>query len=180
MTHHCHYGGLFVAGDMTSEYLKAIFLRNELPPEALKLLDTRKIYQEEITRPQYLLTADESNRELGRICLRDTVQFSPAKRFKLPSNKGWVRASGDFYTDHKEWEVWKMTQLVVKYYQDGKELRSDVLRAQRHLNQGEKKHLWLDSKLRYEPDEVEIYLWHADSKTSICVENLSLLYHEGN
>lgn len=180
MTHHCHYGGLFVAGDMTSEYLKAIFLRNELPPEALKLLDTRKIYQEEITRPQYLLTAAVSNRELGRICLRDTVQFSPAKRFKLPSNKGWVRASGDFYTDHKEWEVWKMTQLVVKYYQDGKELRSDVLRAQRHLNQGEKKHLWLDSKLRYEPDEVEIYLWHADSKTSICVENLSLLYHEGN
>lgn len=179
MTHHCHYGGLFVAGDMTSEYLKAVFLRNQMPPEARKLLDTRKIYKGAIKNPVYLMTVADSTGNIGKICLSDTIQYSKSKRFTLPQHTGWLRASADFYTDHKEWEQWRMTQLVLKYYKNGKELRSDVLRVQRHLDQGQKVNLWLDSKLRYEPDEVEIYLWHAESKTSICAENIVLLYHKG-
>lgn len=179
MTHHCHYGGLFVAGDMTSEYLQAIFLKNKMPDEARKLLDTRKIYRDEIKDPIYLMTENDSLNYIGHVCLSDTVQFSPSRKFKLPSKTGWLRASADFVTEHKEWEVWKMTQLVLKYYKNGKDLRSDVLRVQRHLDQGQKVHLWLDSKLRYEPDEVEIYLWNADSKTTICAKNIRLLYHKG-
>lgn len=179
MTHHAHYGGLFVAGDMTSEYLKAIFLRDQLPSEARKLLDTRKIYKGEIKNPVYLMTDKDSLNYLGNICLNDTVQFSPAKRFKLPAQKGWLRASADFYTDQKEWEQWRMAQLILKYYKNGKELRNDVLRVQRHLDQGQKTNLWLDSKLRYEPDEVEIYLWNAESTFKICAENIKLIYHTG-
>ena len=179
MTHHCHYGGLFVAGDMTSEYLKAVFLKNQMPPEAKKLLDTRKIYTAAIKDPVYLMTTVDTINNIGKICLRDTIQYSKATRFKLPQQTGWLRASADFYTDHKEWEQWRMTQLVLKYYKNGKELRSDVLRVQRHLDQGQKVNLWLDSKLRYKPDEVEIYLWHAESKTSLCAENIKLLYHKG-
>lgn len=179
MTHQAHYGGLLVAGDMTSEYLKAIFLKDELPPEARKLLDTRKIYTGEIKNPVYLMTEKDSLNYIGNICLSDSMQFSPAKRFKLPAQNGWLRASADFYTDQKEWEQWRMAQLILKYYKNGKELRNDVLRAQRHLDQGQKTNLWLDSKLRYEPDEVEIYLWNAESKTKICAENIRLIYHTG-
>jgi hypothetical protein len=180
MTHHCHYGGLFVAGDMTSEYLQAIFLRNDMPAEARKLLDTRKLYQKPIENPVYLMTPADTTSYLGSFCLSDTVQYSPGKKFALPQKTGWLRASGDFITHHKEWDAWKMTQLVLKYYKDGKELRSDVLRIQRHLDQDKETHLWLDSKLRYEPDSVQIYFWHADSKTSMCGQNISLLYHKGD
>ncbi|MFZ1749065.1 MAG: hypothetical protein WAU01_02690 [Saprospiraceae bacterium] len=179
MTHHCHFGGLFVAGDMTSEYLTSIFLKDTLPDEALKLLDTRKIYQKPISNPLYLITESDSINSLGPICLKDSIQYSPVRRYTLPATSGWLRVSADFETDHREGEIWKMTQLTLKYYKDGKELRSDVLRVQRHLQQGQKVHLWLDSKLRYEPDEVEMLLWHADSKTTICAENFKLLYHKG-
>ncbi|MBL0099031.1 MAG: glycosyltransferase family 39 protein [Saprospiraceae bacterium] len=179
MTHHCHYGGLFVAGDMTSEYLKAIFLREKMPPEGLKLLDTRKIYNKAIKNPLILMSPQDTATYIGNVCLNDTLQFSPAKKFSLPAKEGWLRASADFKTDNKEWEMWKMTQLVIKYYKNNKDLRSDVLRVQRHLNQGQKVHLWLDSKLRYEPDEAEIYLWNAESKTSICAENIQLVFHKG-
>ncbi len=180
MTHHCHYGGLFVAGDMTSEYLRAIFLRNELPPEAKKLLDTRKLYQEEIQNPTMLMGPEDTTRYIGDFCLTDSIQYSQNRKFKLPSNTGWLRASGDFMTKHKEWDAWKMTQLVLKYYKGGKELRSDILRIQRHLNQDEQTHLWLDSKLRYEPDSVQIYFWHAESQTNLCGKNIKLVYHQGN
>jgi len=179
MTHHAHYGGLMVAGDMTSEYLKAIFLKDQLPKEAKKLLDTRKIFTGEIKDPTYLMTDMDSIKYIGNICLSDTVQFSPAKRFKLPAAKGWIRASADFYTDQKEWEQWRMLQLTLKYYKQGKEFRSDILRVQRHLDQGQKTNVWLDSKLRYEPDEVEIYFWNAESTTKICAENIRLVYHKG-
>jgi hypothetical protein len=179
MTHHCHFGGLFVAGDMTSEYLRAVFLRNEMPAEARKLLDTRKIYTKEIVQPVTLMTPTDTLHYIGDFCLSDSAQYSPSRKFALPDRKGWLRASGDFITHHKEWEAWKMTQLVLKYFKEGKELRSDVLRIQRHLDQDKEAHLWLDSKLRYEPDSVQIYFWHADSKTSICGSNISLFYHKG-
>ena len=66
-----------------------------------------------------------------------------------------------------------------KYYKNGQEVRSDILRAQRHLNQGQKTHLWLDSKLRNEPDEVELYFWNSNSNTTICIEKINLIYHKG-
>jgi hypothetical protein len=177
MTHQCHYGGMFVAGDMTSEYLKAIFLKNQLPAEAKKLLDTRKIYQGDIKNPILMIDQQDSV-YTGKWCLNDSLQFSPSRKIKLPSHEGWLRASADFHTDQKEWDVWKMTQIVLKYYKNGKELRSDVLRVQRHLDQGQKVTLWLDSKLRNAPDEVELFIWNAGSHATICVENLRLIYHK--
>jgi hypothetical protein len=180
MTHQCHYGGMFVAGDMTSEYLKEIFLKNELPDEARKLLDTRKIYRKDIKNPVYLMTPQDSVNYIGNVCLNKEVQHSNNRKFMLPASKGWLRAFAYFKTDDKEWDVWKMTQLVLNYYKNGKELRSDILRVQRHLDQGQYKILWLDSKLRYEPDEVELYFWNSESNKTICIDNVSLLYHNGD
>ncbi|MBK9736044.1 MAG: hypothetical protein IPO92_14240 [Saprospiraceae bacterium] len=177
--HNAHYGGLLVAGEMTSDYLKSIFLRNKMPDQALKLLDTRKIYSGDIIDPQTLMSHTDTINYIGDMCLSDSIQFSPAKKFKLPSSEGWLRASADFYTENKEWDTWKMTQLIIRYYKNGKELRSDVLRVQRHLSNGQKINLWLDSKLRYNPDEAEILLWNSDGKNKICVENIKLLYHKG-
>lgn len=177
MTHHCHKGGLFVAGDMTAEYLKAIFLRNSEPAEARKLLDTRKVYRGEIKNPVYLLNHTDTISGLSPACVSDSVQYSAARRFKLPSGKGWLRASGYFLTGDKEWDQWKMTQLTLKYFKGGKEIRSDILRVQRHLEPNVKTKLWLDSKLRKEPDEVEVFLWNSDGKYKVCADSLSVLYH---
>lgn len=179
MTHQYHYGGMFVAGEMTSEYLKAIFMKEQIPFEAKKLLDTRKIYKGDIVAPIHLIFPEDSINKIEKICLNDTTQFSPSKRIKLPASIGWVRASADFYTDQKEWNQWKMTQMIVKYYKNGLEIRSDVLRAQRHLDQSVKTYLWLDSKLRNEPDEVELLFWNSESKNTICIDNVRLLYHRG-
>ena len=164
---------------MTSDYLKSIFLRNKMPDQALKLLDTRKIYTGDIKDPITLLSHIDTINYISDMCLSDSIQFSPVKKFKLPSSEGWLRASADFYTENKEWDTWKMTQLIIRYYKNGKELRSDVLRVQRHLGNGQKTNLWLDSKLRYNPDEAEILLWNSDGKNKICVENIKLVYHKG-
>jgi hypothetical protein len=43
LTHQAHKGGLFVTEQMTLPYLKAIFLRSEVPEENIKLLDTKAI-----------------------------------------------------------------------------------------------------------------------------------------
>lgn len=179
MTHQCHYGGMFVAGDMTSGYLKEIFLKNELPPHALKLLDTKNIYKHEIKNPTTLMSAADTSNFIRNMCLGDSIKFSPAKKFKLPANSGWLRASAEFKTDDKEWNVWKMTQFIIKYYKNGHDLRIDVLRVQRHLNQGENTKLWLDSKIRNKADEVEVYIWNADTNKGICFENVQLIYHKG-
>lgn len=177
MTHHCHKGGLFVAGDMTAEYLKAVFLRNTEPPEVRKLLDTRKLYKGEIKNAVTLMSPGDTVTGLSPACVSDSVQYSASRRFKLPADKGWLRAAGVFYTGDKEWDQWKMTQLTLKYFKNGKELRSDILRVQRHLEPNVKTRLWLDSKLRKQPDEVEVFLWNSDGKYRVCLDSLSVIYH---
>jgi hypothetical protein len=179
VVHNAHYGGLLVAGEMTSDYLKAVALRNELPKDAKKLLDTRKIFSDEIHDPITLMHPNDTMKGIQNLCLNDSIQYSPSQKFELPSNEGWLRAKASFYTDNKEYDTWKMTQLVLKYYKNGQVLRSDVLRAQRHLENGHKTELYLDSKLRYTPDSVEIFLWNSDGRTQICIEDLNLIYHKG-
>ena len=177
MTHHSHRGGLYYAGDMTSQYLKAVMLRDSEPPEVKKLLDARKIYKGEIKNPTVLLSAGDTISGLSPTCVKDTVQYSAARSLKLPADKGWLRAEAVFFTSEKEWDQWSMTQLTLKFYKKGKEISSDILRVQRHLEPNVRTRLWLDAKLRKNPDEVSVFLWNSDGKKTVCMDSLSLIYH---
>ena len=170
---------MFVAGEMTGEYLSFILLKNKITNQATKLLDTKNIYTKPILNPLELISQNNSSILNTPFCLTDSLQYGPSHKILLPSNHGWLRLSGDFTTPNKEWESWKMTQMIIKYFKNGKEIGNDALRIQRHLQNGNTSNIYIDSKIIGGSDEVEVSFWNSGGTTTLCAENIDLIYHEG-
>jgi hypothetical protein len=175
--HQAHRGGLLKAGEMTKPYFLAILFRYDVPEESLKLLDCKRIYRKEIKNPT-TITPDNMHSLQDLICLNDSIQFSPVYTIKLPSDKGWLRASATFSTPEKEWESWKMTQMIIKYKNPHKE-KFDMIRLQRLLNSGEEKAIHLDSRVDPESEHAELYFWNGSGNKTLCFTDLNVVWHPG-
>ncbi|MEZ4911456.1 MAG: glycosyltransferase family 39 protein [Saprospiraceae bacterium] len=173
--HQAHKGGMLFAGFMTRPYLMAILLRDKMPDGALNLMDTRYNYQGILQNPKILLAQDSMRKE----CISGDIQYSQVQKVTLEQNGGWLRISANFVIKEKEWDTWKMTQLIVRYKHGEDHLGDDVLRVQRHFDGGSK-NLYLDSKIRVGADTAEIFLWNADGRKELCMENLEIVYHTGD
>ena len=174
VVHQAHKGGMLFAGFMTRPYLNAILLKNQMLEGALKLLDTRYNFVGSIQDPKILVTKDTLEKE----CLAGDKQFSQAKRFTLLPTGSWLRVIADFSFADKEWETWKMTQLVIRYKKGEAQLGDDILRVQRHFDGGSKQ-LYLDSKIKDGADAVEVFLWNAEGRKEVCMEKLEVVQHSG-
>ena len=59
----------------------------------------------------------------------------------------WLRATATVHIEQKEWDVWRMTQMVVQFYHQGQVVKENVIRLQRLLNDMETKTVFIDVKL---------------------------------
>lgn len=167
--HQAHKGGMLYAGFMTKPYLKAILLKKEMPEGALKLLDTKYNHTSPLKQTTLMISKDSSIQE----CVSKDQQFSIPHKVNLRGKVGWLRIQAKFRMGEKEWDTWKMTQLVVKYSKDGNEIYSDILRIQRHFDGGEQV-LYLDSKIREGADTVEIFLWNSEGNKELCMSEFEV------
>ncbi|MBK9257512.1 MAG: hypothetical protein IPM42_18780 [Saprospiraceae bacterium] len=178
LSHIAHRGGLLRAGEMSKAYFWAIYLKKEVREDILKLLDTKYIYHKELNNPVTLLPANQDS-TLSLFCLDGNIQFSQIHSIDLTAyTEGWLRASAQFTTEDKEWETWRMTQLIIKYYNGDKNIDSDMIRIQRLLNAHERKLIYLDSKVPANATKAELFLWNSESNKVVCFDNLQLIYHK--
>lgn len=175
--HQAHKGGLLRAGEMTKAYFWAILLKSEVPEETLKLLDTKRIFTKEII-DEIKIEPENAPQKDSLICLSDIVQFSPVYKFSIPSNTGWIRVSAKFSTSDKEWESWRMTQMILKYDNPVKS-KHDMIRIQRLLNAGEEKTIHLDSRVDPDSKFAEVYFWNASGTKPLCYTALNIIWHPG-
>lgn len=98
--------------------------------------------------------------------------------FKFPypfHEKDWLRAEATFHCTNKEWNVWKMTQFIVSFFDKGKEIKSKMICVYRFLNDGETKQIYLDTVIpEAEFDEVKIAFWHAEGKQTLLIDDLKI------
>ena len=190
LTHQAHRGGILYTDQMTKAYFWKIFFRIESSSDNLKLLDTDEFLDEDRIKESYLIFHESMETldtiQIGfhpedtdnpRLILDRERQFSPVFSLNPPDRDfDWLRVKINIRLTQKEWEVWKMTQFIVKLKEGESTIKEKMIRLQRHLNDGEEKQVWLDIKKPKERfDKVEIYFWHADSQYMIYLDDLTVV-----
>ena len=191
LTHQAHKGGLLRAGEMTDAYLMAILFRNKVPDETQFLLDNKDQF---VKTPKaalelYFNNFEEESQEhttsdyaiSGKsLFLNQSKQTVPEFSFPFSNrSRSWLRASADFRSGQKEWNTWRMTQFMVKFYRKDEVVKWNYIRVFRVLNENETRTIHLDAKLPdVEFDRVAVTFWNADSDKPILIDNLRVLLLE--
>lgn len=191
-THQIHLGQLVDPYNMTRAYFWAVLGRFEVPEETKKLYDTRYIFTGTRKDVQELYfnnfdsdtTLIKSGKQYnGTPCEYLTKGREYTQVVSLPLQKGaaeWLRVSADFKCEMKEWELWRMPQLIVRFKKEGKDVRGFALRPHRFLDNGNSKNLHIDVKLpRRSFDTVTFCVWNPGSEQDLQIDNLRAeLYNE--
>lgn len=188
-SHQAHWGGLFVSEQMTRAYLLQVLGRYESERDWLKLLDTREAFKgaerrnvREVFVENFeadtigIASSEDPISGTKSLIMNKETPFSPA--FELPvisGEKGWLRASCTFRCAPKEWDVWRMTQFVVRFNMGDKIVKERMIRLQRHVDGTETKFIFFDTQLPEQAfDRATIFFWNPGSETIVRLDDLKV------
>ncbi len=187
LTHQAHHGGLFKAGEMTKAYFWKILGKMEVEDDAVKLLDAKREFTGERANVRVLYSNDFENDTLpcpappieGRNSLFVSPERPNSPLFELAPpvpEAQWLRVSAVFNSPRKEWEVWRMPQLVVRYLDGETTVQEDMIRVGRLLAyDGATRTIFLDSRLpRKNYTRVLVFFLSAGSNQPLLIDNLTI------
>ncbi|MFT4566615.1 MAG: hypothetical protein ACI9FN_001576 [Saprospiraceae bacterium] len=174
-THQAHRGGLLHAGMMTKAYYWKTLGTYAHNSEDLKLLDMDEYYEGQRTD---IGSVEEIFSE--EILLSDANQYSESFNYKPTIEKEWIRASADFSIELKEWDVWRMTQMIVIFKNHDEVVKQKFIRIQRHLNDNQTKRIFMDVEYPSIPiTNIEVLFWNGDGSKKVRITNIKLeLFNE--
>lgn len=191
-TYQAHGHG-FETEAMTKAYFWRIFA-NANPTELdKKLLDTKEDFQGERKNIQQIYSNDfelfsdsihysRLQAQSGQFALHieKEREFSPSFFVKIPNKTAkWLRVKADFYIPQKEWNVWSMTQLVVRFEKGDEIIKNRIIRIHRQLGERQWQPNWTDMRIPDSDfDHVKIYFWNAGSQKEVFVDDLIVTVYE--
>ena len=188
LTHGCHRGGLYKAGEMTKPYFWKVFGRLKVDERVETLLDNSVLYEGAIADPVLLYENDFDSDTSANATTNDPIdgksiyldkdqKFSAEYLIPLPaSGKKWIRASADFRIYQKEWTSWKMTQFVLRFYKKGALIQTNQVCAQRIMKDNETKTILLDARIPTQDfDKITLVFWNASGDKKIIIDNLNVI-----
>lgn len=188
------HGHGFETEAMTQAYYWRIFGNANPTNLDRKLLDTKEDYQGERKNVQqiYLNTFEEKvagnlymaeQTKSGDLALMINKDVEFTKPLELPiaaKAPNWLRVSADFYLTSKEWDVWKMTQLIVEFKKGDKIIKKRAIRVQRQLTERVWQKNWTDMQIPKENfDHVRIFFWNTGSQKELYIDDLEIETYEG-
>lgn len=189
LTHQAHWGRLLHPGNMTKGYFWKILGEYEQPPHSLKLLDTKEEYTGERENIRLLASFDfEGDSTVhtcadappisgnASLCMTGAYQYSPLYEVALkPGEADWVRATATFRCIRKEWENWRMTQFILRFYQGEEIVLFRYIRLHRTMDTGDVQEQFIDVSCPKDGfDRVAVFFWNADSPQPIQVDDLRI------
>jgi hypothetical protein len=189
------HGHGFETESMTKAYYWRIFGNTNVTHLDRKLLDTKEDYQGERSAVKgiYLndfetmadstqLSKTHSKSGVYALKIDKNTEFSTA--FIIPKaqiNGEWLRVSADFYTPQKEWDVWKMTQLIVRFEKGDDLIKNRIIRVQRHIGERQWQANWSDMRIpKKDFDHVKIYFWNSGGQKDLFVDDLKVETYTGD
>lgn len=173
-THQSHYGGLFHAGQMNRAFFNKTLFTYKVNPENLKLLDgVREIFDGMQTNVQRVYSDSLYNQSLTKENQFSEVTTIPANI--LPLNYEWIRVSGNFAIQAKEWNYWTSTQFIVDFNNGAESVQNLMIRLQRHMNDNDNKRLYMDIRRPKKPfDTIQVKFWNGESEKPIIISDLQI------
>jgi len=171
-------GGLTGSFPTTSQYFLATALRYNLPKAIQKLRDNKDHYTGEITNPRLIYTNDfNDENDEGKIIVDNENPESKAYSVLRPEEPcEWIRAGADIHIGQKEWNVWFMTEFIIRFKKGEQTVQENYIRLQRLLNDNETKHIYLDARVENtDYDRMEIQFKNDNNGSTRCeIDNLTV------
>lgn len=188
LTHQAHKGGLLDPENMTKAYFWKIFLRNEVSPDTRKLLDTNEWFEGDRSKIRVLgsmdfeldsfpgVRADSPLAGQKSFVLNGANPFTPELSIPFnPSSAHWVRVEATVRTPQKEWDVWRMPQLVVRFYDGDKTVKEKMIRTHRLVHDGQTRTLFMDVRLPERTfDRLAVFFWNVNSEKETWVDEIKV------
>jgi len=182
--YHAH-GGQVQALNLSRAYYWAKVGRWSADDNDKKLLENKHVYRAQVKDSTIIYFNDfekdtsftRSEREGNKMVrMNKDSEFSPT--FTIQSEgqfKKWMRIRATFHCTDKEWETWKQTQFISKFYNGDKEVQGNMIRIHPFINGGETKEIYMDAKVPKEFTRVEILFWHAGGDKELWIDNIEVI-----
>jgi len=155
--------------------------------EALKLLDTKREFTGVRNQVRLLYANDFETDSLpcpappiaGKNSLFVSADRPNSPLYAIPLPPGdarWLRAGAVFHGPKKEWEVWRMPQLVIRYAEGETVVQEDMIRIGRLLQyDGATRAIFLDSRLpRKNYDQIQVFFLNAGSSHPLLIDDFKV------
>ncbi len=175
-TYQAHKGTLIGSTPATSKYYYATIFRYNLPREVQKLRDNEDMFTGTAKNPILLYTNHfDTVNENGYI---EIIKDGPKSFSFTPQGSAkWIRASADVFFAEKEWNVWLMTQFIIRLKKGDVVVQENGIRLQRLKDRGSVQNITVDARVRHlDFDTIEI-LFRNENKGEIpCrIDNLKVI-----
>lgn len=181
-------GGLFDSDCMNKTYYMRVIGRWHVNPDVEKLKDTDELFE---GTPQHMALVYSNDFEQdtiiptkyeainGRVSdyIEDGREYSQSLKFSFDKKDAeWLRAQATFRATLKEWNIWKMPQLAVKFINNkGEVIKDNALCIHRFLDDYHTKDIYLDVRIPDKPfDKVEIFIWNRGSSIPLLYDDVKV------
>jgi hypothetical protein len=196
-THQAHRGEYFLPEQVNTPYLLKVIGRFGIPTEeAYKLLDAREEFGNGERRNVHEIlfkdfesdttgvTTDAPIHGAKSSLMNKSTEFAGGGQLDYPpaglsGTPKWVRASIWYNCNSKEWDVWKMTQFIVRFSQQDASgnhvVKERMIRLQRFVEGSELKSIFFDVKIPDQPfNRVSAFCWNPGSDKVVRLDDLRL------
>ncbi len=177
--------GILFSDEVTPAYFKSIYLKNTVPDDLVKLLDTDEYCNTKRKDIEVHLKEDFENfpkeeclggtlGENNSYCITAFEMIKPVISIKADNinDKQWLRAGATFGSTNAVWNIWRGASMDVGFYCQGKEIKRRSLRMVRYIKHWEEKELYLDVGIPKEDfDNIRIYFYTKSPESPVRVDD---------
>lgn len=184
-TYQVHICNRFETMIMNKAYYWKIFGEAEILPEWQIRLDSDEFYDDEI-RDSLIVMSNDFEDEI----YSDQRSYAGSRSFYFKKGKemlavidkskvedlDWIRLQSMISGECIEWAWWDMIQLIIEVKHQGKQVKYQIARPNRIVNNATWKQIELDLKLpNKEYDTIECYLVNTEANCGIYFDDLRLI-----
>lgn len=175
-TYQAHTGNVLKSIPSNEAYYWKTLFRNNIPSQYQFLRDHPEIYEGEINE-EHLLIHD---RWENPITVKGSNDFHRLYDVSRIIKQDWIRVYADVAIEDKEWDVWRMSVLMVKVLNQGETVKVGHVRFQRLLNNFDKRELHFDLQYDGDFDQIDIHLYNdQESQHPLFLKGLKIIHFRG-
>ncbi len=171
LTHQAHRGHLFQGGAMTGTYFWKVIGRLDAPKNIQLLLDNEEQVPVSIVKDSISIKSVPCSIQET---LDSAHQYSVRYSLEIPKPIKWIRTNVLVSTGIKEWDLWKMPQVIITFYNKGQIIKANYVRISRILSDGETGNIPIDAKAPLQYDKAILSIWNGGSRKVLHINAIGI------
>jgi hypothetical protein len=139
----------------------------------IKLLDNAEVFNGEPSNVKKI------QKYSAKLSIDSSTQFSNSVSIiNKGYNEKWLRVSANFLSPDIEYDVNKQSKLFLKFYYKGQDIKSNMLRPYRFMQNNQLANIHSDAKLPKQWDSAEIIIHNDGCQKQLTMDNISIAFFD--